>query len=234
MIQSTTINWRNYLSLFITISTNCAVVLALILPKAGHNPVADFKFPKYIKLDSAKTFASAGSTNLVETEPVPLQSIEVQPETIEASQKYTYVSENPISLEINYISNARGDVVSYLHKYTEISPKAIQKAKVSQLKGIGHHILIRDRDRAYLSSCISPRSLSNVDRKQFSQYRYQNDLTLKVGWEWLLGKSSIRDRRCLWVHLSIPLVTNSQNAQTLLESTWKEIYQWWLPKFPPL
>ena len=227
--------WRNYLLIAMTISTNCAIVLALILPKAGHNPVADFKFPKYIKLDSGKTFTSAGSTNSVAIKPVRSQSLEVQPETIEAERKYEYVlGKSPISLEISYISNARGDVASYLHKYEEISLKALQDKQVSQLEGIGHHILFRDRDRVYLSSCISPRSLSNIDRKQFSQYRYQNDLTLKVGWEWLLGKSSIRDRRCLWVHLSTPLVTNSQNAYSMLESTWKEIYQWWLPNFPPL
>ena len=226
--------WRNYLAIAMTISTNCAIVLALILPKAGHNPVADFEFPKYIKLDSGKTFASTGSTNSVKIEPVRSQSIEVQPETIKADRKYEYVEKSPVSLEIRYLSNARGDVMSYLHKYTEISPKTLQDKKISQLKGIGHHILFRDRDRAYLSSCISPRSPSNVDREQFSRYRYQNDLTLEVGWEWLLGKSSIRDRRCLWVHLSTPLVTDSQNAYSLLESTWKEIYQWWLPNFPAL
>ena len=227
--------WRNYFLIVITISTNCAIVLALILPKAAHRPVADVKFPDRIQLDSGKTFASAGSSDSSDIDATSSGSIELQPEKIEAHQKYRYVrKKSNVGLEIRYLSNTRGDVVSYLHRYTEITPEALHKFKISQFKGIGHHILFHDRDWAYLSSCISPRSLSSVNPKQFSQYRYQNDLTLKVAWEWLLGKASIRDRRCLWINLSTPLVANPQNAYDILESTWKEIYQWWLPNFPSL
>ena len=227
--------WRNYFLIATAISTNFTAVFALIIPQAGHRSVADFKFPQYIELDSAKAMATKDFVDLTQFNQASSTAAEVQPEIVEAHQKYQYKQgKSPVSLEITYLSNTRGDVLSYLQKYAKIAPQAIQNQATSRFPAIGHHTLFQDRDRAYLSSCISPRSLSSVDQKQFSKYRYQNDLTLEVAWQWLQGKSSIRDRRCLWVHLSTPLVTDSQTAFNTLESAWKEVYQWWLPNFPAL
>jgi hypothetical protein len=134
---------------------------------------------------------------------------ETKTETIQARQKYQYSQGGVIDLEISYL--------------------------VSTREGVGYHAVLTDHNRAYLTSCISPRSPSNVTQKQFSQYRYQNDLQRQIGLDWLQGKASIRDRRCLWVLLSTPVTHgNSQVANLALETAWKDIYQWWLPRFPDL
>ena len=220
--------WRNYFLIVVAIGVNLATLVTFIIPTAGKRPVADFKFPQAIKLSSEKVFISTDSDRSPLLTPT-------QPETIEARQKYQYKSEKSLfSLQISYITNTRGDVMSYLQKHTNISSQALKTKRVSQIEGIGAYVLLHDRHRAYLSSCISPRSLSNVSPKQFSQYRYQNDLTLKVAGEWLLGKASIRDRRCLWINLSMPLVSDSHTAYKLLESSWREIYHWGRSNFPPL
>ncbi|MGD1918810.1 MAG: cyanoexosortase A system-associated protein, partial [Pleurocapsa sp.] len=62
----------------------------------------------------------------------------------------------------------------------------------------------------------------------------QNDLKPHIGWEWIQGKASIRDRRCLWVNLSTPLVLDSQPAYSSLETAWREIYPWLSQNFPSL
>ena len=148
-----------------------------------------------------------------------------------------------ISLDISYLVGTRGDVETYLREYTDIPPETIKAKKVKHIEGVGYHALFANGDRqgdsksnrAYLSSCISPRSLSNVTQKQFSQFRYQNDLQLQVGLDWLQGKASIRDRRCLWILLSTPIMqSDPKTAYQVLENTWQDLYQWWLPNFPRL
>ena len=126
-------------------------------------------------------------------------------------------------------------MAEYLQNYTDIQDKTIKTKSIEQIEGIGYHALLRDNKQAYLTSCISPRSLSNVTQKQFSQYRYENDLNWHTGVKWLRGKASIRDRRCLWILLSIPVTQkNIQDDYQILETAWKNIYQWWLPNFPAL
>ena len=230
--------WYYYFLVAIAISTNLMALLALIIPDVANRSIANFQFPQQIKLSSGQAISISKSNDLTPSarqQQVRQRTIEVPLEIMAENQKYQYEQKgSPVNLEISYLTNTRGDVGTYLSKYTDIAPEAIHNRTIAQLKNIGHHTLLKDDARAYLSSCISPRSPSNVSQKQFSEYRYQNDLTFKVAWEWLQGKSSIRDRRCLWVHLSVPLTPDVPTAYQVLESTWQEVYQWWLPNFPPL
>lgn len=222
--------WQNYFFPVIAIVTNIAAAYALITPTAGNQPVAEFKFPQYIKLNSQPQIIALNVTPSIDAD-----TPKNQPEKIRAKQKYQYISQKPaIEFEVSYLVNTRGDVVNYLHQYTDLPPEAIEQQQIAKIPNVGDHILLNHSDRAYLSSCISPRSLSSVTQQQFSQYRYQNDLKLSVIWNWLQGKASIRDRRCLWVNLSTPIVSNPQAAYQTLEKTWQEFYHWWLPNFPQL
>ncbi|MEL6928257.1 MAG: cyanoexosortase A system-associated protein [Cyanobacteria bacterium J06600_6] len=214
--------WRNYIFAVTSISLNLAFIYTFVVPSAGNRQVAEFEFPS--------SFESAIAT----TNNIP--SATSTTETIKASQQYQY-SQNgqAINLQINYLVGTRGDVATYLKNYTEIAPKNIKTKSTAQIEGVGYHALLKDNRKAYLTSCISPRSLSNITQKQFSQNRYQNDLNWQIVRQWLQGKASIRDRRCLWVLLSTPLTKNNiqANYQTL-ETAWQDIYQWWLPNFPAL
>lgn len=218
--------WRSYLLTVTGITLHLALAYSFLVPTAGNRQVAEFKFPP--GFNRATAIAETFSQNQAGTE--------TETETIQARQKYQYsLGEQAIALEITYLVGTRGDVASYLANYTTINAEAIKGKSVKQLEGVGYHALLTHQNRAYLTSCISPRSPSNVDQKQFSQYRYQNDLQWQIGLDWLQGKASIRDRRCLWVLLSTPVTRgNSQVANLALETAWKEIYQWWLPRFPDL
>ena len=226
--------WRNYYLALTAIGTNLVTIYALINPGAGHQDLANFKFPQQIKLNSGTLSAIQGANNFL---PASSQApaTTARQETIKSKQQYKSIpdSSNTI-LEVSYLVNTRGDVESYLQQYTNISSEAIKNKTIAHIETIGYHALIKDSDRAYLSSCVSPRSPSNVTQQQFSHYRYQNDLKLHIGWEWLQGKSSIRDRRCLWVQLSTPLVSDSQTAHNSLETTWQEIYPWLSQNFPSI
>ena len=222
--------WRNYCLVFIAIGTNLATIYTLFNSAAGNYDIANFEFPQQIKLNSGKLIAAPDSTNVDLYKRDRSQTTE---EVVKSDREYQYVrDDSKVDLNIGYIVNTRGDVESYLKNYTNIPPKVIQDKKIAEIE-IGHYALLKDKNRAYLSSCVSPRSPSNVTQQQFSGYRYQNDFKLQVGWEWLWGKSSIRDRRCLWVHLSTPLVLE-QTAYQTLEIAWREIYPWLSSNFPSL
>ncbi len=237
--------WRSYFLAVASVGINAAVIYALIMPKASNRPVANYEFPEHLKINYGdKAFEKTG---LGQRAIKPIDK-----EVIRSQQRYQYIDgETKMRLDISYLVGTRGDVETYLQNYTDLAPEIIKAKIVKQLDQVGYytlfsgHRLLRPKrtepavtvgqDRAYLSSCISPRSLSNVTQKQFSQYRYQNDLRWQVGWDWLRGKASIRDRRCLWILLSTPVDTlNTQAAYQNLETVWKDVYQYWLSNFPPL
>lgn len=226
--------WRNYYLALIAIGTNVVTIYALINPYRGDRDLANFRFPQQIQLNSETLSAIQKSGSLVKDSPESPVNLSRQ-ETIKSKQQYQSIKNGSDTiLEISYLVNTRGDVESYLQQYTDISSEAVKNQTIAHIDPIGYHSLLEDSDRAYLSSCISPRSPSNVTQRQFSNNRYQNDLKLKIGWEWLQGKSSIRDRRCLWVQLSTPLMSNSQTAYENLEAIWREVYPWLSQNFPAL
>ena len=216
--------WRSYLLAVTSIGINLALVSAFFSSAAGNRQVAKFKFPSSF----GRAEAIANSDRLISNSSAT--------EKIAASQKYQYLQNGrTIALQIEYLVGTRGDVATYIENYTEIDSKTIEARAIAKIENIGYHALLKDRRQAYLTSCISPRSPSNVTQKQFSQHRYQHDLNWQTGWQWLQGKASIRDRRCLWVLLATPLTQQDPQVDyQILETAWQDIYRWWLPNFPSL
>lgn len=214
--------WRSRALIVAGISINLAAIYTFLVPAAGNRPVAKFELPH--KFGLAEQIAAPS---------IPKQ-IETDLESIQAHQQYQYGREGTISLEISYLVDTRGGVDTYLRNYTDISKEAIDAKIVEQIEGVGHHALLSDGDRTYLTSCISPRSRANVTQQQFSRYRYQNDLTWHTGWQWLLGRASIRDRRCLWVLMAVVNRGDLGASERTLATAWQDVYRWWLPNFPPI
>jgi cyanosortase A-associated protein len=206
------------------IGVSLVTVYTLIEPTAGNRSVASFNFPDNIPLNNWQQSDS---------KPLNITKQDSSPERLTSGHSYQYIKgKSDMTIEARYIVGSRGYVESYIDKYTDIAPKDL-KAEYSE--GIGHYFLFKDRDRAYLNSCISPRSQSTVTQKQFASNRYQADLNPTVFLNWLFGKASIRDSRCLWVQLSIPLNTSeTQNTYSTLQAAWSDWYRWWLPHFPSL
>ncbi len=229
--------WRSYSLAIISIGINLTVVYTLLVPDVGNRGVADFKFPAQIPVQEGIT-KSQTSMSKINSAIANTSSLNTkkQQEVIKAHQQYQYSHNGrEINLEISYLVGTRGDTGAYLQHYTAVDEKVIKQKSINQLPGIGYHALFNDQNYAYLTSCISPRSPSNVTQKQFSQNRYRHDLQWQIGQDWLRGNASIRDRRCLWVLLSTTNIEgDSQAAEQALETIWQDIYPWLLKNFPPL
>lgn len=220
---------RTGLMAITSIGISLATVYSLIEPTAGNRSVSAFSFPELLPLSSWQQIDTKSISPVFEPE-------KTQSELVQTAQSYHYTRDNKdLKVDIHYILGSRGNVDSYLQKYSNISSEVLKSRQIEYIKGVGYYSLFVADNRAYLSSCIGPRSNSSVTQKQFSQNRYQGDLKIEVWKDWLLGKASIRDRRCLWVTISTPNNSSSFLKQReLLEQVWQECYQWWQPRFPQL
>ena len=116
------------------------------------------------------------------------------------------------------------------------------RQQVKKISGIGSYLLVeaenshhKPKHIIYLSSCLTSFGDSIAEQKEFSAVLNQVRLTPELLWNWLWGKGSIRDRRCLWINLALPtqdreLEHNYEN----LEQVWRELNRWWKPRFPQL
>jgi cyanosortase A-associated protein len=106
-------------------------------------------------------------------------------------------------------------------------------AIIRHQKETGFYSLSIEKERVYLRACINPRGPSAITYAQFIHNRYTYDLQFARLLPVLLGQESLRDHRCLWTHLSIPVKNASFEADyQVLEKVWLSWYQWWHPRFP--
>jgi cyanosortase A-associated protein len=153
--------------------------------------------------------------------------------TFLASRRYRY-QQNRISLNIDmhYINPSSGDVKDFLKKHI-FSQEATASFLLRQKSGVGSHALFTYQEKAFLSSCINPRGGSTVTFDQFRENRNTYDMQPDRILLWLLGLKELRDFRCMWNVLSVPLMTaKPEEVYPILESAWFSWYSWWEPRFP--
>ena len=165
----------------------------------------------------------------------PLQSHPLVDQTAKhptylSGRRYQYIQDNiQLDIEMRYLVDTDGDVKAFLNTYTSIRSFPMLR----QQEGVGFYSLFTYQRKAYLSSCINPYGGSTVTDNQFKQNRNTYDVRLSRLLSWLLGQEKLKDERCLWTHLSVPLRYSSpEPSYQLLESTWFSWYQWWRPRFP--
>jgi cyanosortase A-associated protein len=180
-----------------------------------------FVFPANVPLEGWQPLASRPTS---ESNSELLQAI--------AQKHYRYDRDGLVlDIEMRYFTGSDGDVRGFLRHYTSLVSSPILR----QQEKIGFYGLVADRQRAYLSACINPRGGSTVTDRQFKQNRYRYDVQLNRLLPWLLGEEPLRDNRCLWAHLSVPLEKNSpETAYQVLEDVWFSWYEWWHIRFPKL
>lgn len=154
-----------------------------------------------------------------------------------ASRQYRYIQNNlPLDIHMLYVVNSSGkfNLKSTVKNYfSRELPLSLPLQILRHQEGIGFYNLFTVEQRAYLNACINPRGGSTITQLQFMLNRYLYDIRPDRIILWLVGEAPLRDRRCLWTHLSIPLNnTSSNNAYQILETAWFSWYQWWLPHFP--
>lgn len=193
----------------------------LLFPNSSQLAATSFVFPTTVPLPQWQ---------LVESLPLKITD---DPNFI-ASRRYRY-QQNGVSMNVDmhYIINSSGDLKDSLRKHI-ISKGSASSLILREKPGMGFYAFFTNQGNAYLTSCINPRGGSTVTFDQFRQNRNTYDLQPGRLLLWLLGLEELRDWRCLWSLMSIPVETaNRGEAFSLLESAWFSWYPWWEQHFPP-
>ncbi len=201
--------------------TFSSVVLALanvvLLPTKDKSTVAPFVFPQRVPLPQWQLSIAS-----------PLAKRPRKHPELLAQKHYRYIKKDLfLDIEMRYLTDRDGEWL--FREYSSIS----SSVDVRQREGVGYYGLGVDKQRAYLSACINPQGGSTFTPKQFKQNQYFDDVYPKRLLSWLLGQEDLKNKRCLWAHLSIPLKNSSpEAAYQVLESAWFSWYKWWQPRFP--
>ena len=219
----------------ISIAIASVTVYAIADPHVGNRQVADFVFPDHIPLASWQELSSESLATVEK----PNQN----QESVKAAKRYLYEQDDlSLLLEMRYLVGTRGNLANLLQEYFEFSSAMIATQQVKSIPGVGSYLLIQEpksneklENISYLSSCLTPLGKSITEQKEFSALLNQVDLTPKLIWDWLWGAKSLRDRRCLWVNLTLSSQDgNSDHNHEHLEQVWLELYYWWQPHFPKI
>jgi cyanosortase A-associated protein len=173
--------------------------------------------------------------------PITLSSLAAQPRPsskLLAGHVYQYQSpSHRLTIEMVYAIETNGNVVNFLDDYTTVPPSVVRSGERLERFSdqSGHYLLFVNDQTAYLASCINPRGGSTIILEQFHRNRYLNDFRPERLWRWFFKSESIRDLRCLWTNMAIPL-GNEQPEQgfSVLEDTWLIWHSWWQEHFPKL
>jgi cyanosortase A-associated protein len=145
-----------------------------------------------------------------------------------AGRSYQYSqNQSVIDIEVRYFVDTDGDVKNYLKSYQKSFSS--DRSSIRYQPEIGFYQVFSDQNKAYLTACINPQGGSTVTGIQFRDNRNAYDLRVDRIAPWLLGRSNLRDFRCLWTHLSTPLKDSPEQTYSTLESAWTAWYLAWRP-----
>lgn len=209
----------------------------VIAPQKGSSSeLAKFEFPHTVPLTGWQARGSGG----VKDQPSDRR---IQKRLL-ANKLYQYQHNSlPLQIEMRYTLETSGNVIGFLSNYTTIPSAVIQPALRDERyrPGVGYYLLFVHQQRAYLTSCINPKGGSTVSLPQFRRNRYAHDLQGDRLLKWLVYGDGIRDDRCLWVNMSMPLdrlpldqtrANGTKTAYTALEQAWFPWFDWWQTRFP--
>lgn len=165
---------------------------------------------------------------------IEINSISEKP-WILPGRHYRYTQNQlPLSIYMHSVEPPDGDVKQLIDRHTAIKFSAAQPTlSIRQQAGVGFYGVYVYQQQAYLDACINERGISTFTAEQFSQNRKHYELQFNRLLSHLFtGTPPLRERRCLWSHLSIPLKGASpEAAYNNLETIWFYWYTWWSSRF---
>jgi cyanoexosortase A len=219
---------------FLLAATWVGIILTAIYLIASKRPLSAAIFPDALAMRSGRI--ALNSWQQVKFKPLGQQKYKI-PMTdkfvlVDVAQDYSYLKNSQkLELQMRYVMNTRGDQNPFLLQLSQDLVKDSQNNR-RQLKGVGYYALYSDSKQAYLTACINPRGGSTLTSSQFMQNRYKYDLTLNRLLPWVLGQDVLRDDRCIWTQLSVPLNgLLATDIYTVLESVWNDNYGTWQSLF---
>ena len=215
------------------LALTCANILfvfgrSILDPTIGKRTVTPFVFPQVVPLPQWQRVASQPLENITVERP-PFGKL------VLPGSSYSYIQNDlPLDIKMRYEVQTDGNVKNFIRNQSGIKfPLNQPLVVVRKDERVGFYGLFVHQKRAYLDACINSRGGSTFTKEQFSYNRTQYDMQFNRLLPWLLGQEKLRDKRCLWTHMSIPLNQSSpESAYVILEKAWESWYQWWHPRFP--
>ncbi|WP_016951912.1 cyanoexosortase A system-associated protein [Anabaena sp. PCC 7108] len=212
---------------FLLAATWVGIILTAIYLIATRRPISTDIFPDKISLNSWKQVKVNSLGQQKYKNPLTDNFV-----LMDFSQDYSYLKNSQkLELQMRYVINTRGEPNPFL---LNISPDLVKYKQndLGQQTRVSHYALYSDGQQAYLTACINPRGGSTLTSSQFMQNRYKYDVTLNRLLPWVFGQDVIRDDRCIWTQLSIPLNGSlATEIYTVLESIWDDNYSTWQSLF---
>ncbi len=212
----------------VTVLATTATSVFLILLKSFLSP--DFASPKVADLVFPETVP------LKEWQQLAIPQRDIKKDKIsqkDAAESYRYMQNNLfLDIEMRYLASSDGNVLKLFKQYSQLGASQLS-IDVRQQPKIGYYGLLTHQNKASLSACINPSRQSTFKAEQFVQNQLTIDAISNRFLPWLFAGKSLRDRRCLWVKLSVPLDNySSKQAYLILEKAWVNWYQLWQPRLP--
>jgi len=156
---------------------------------------------------------------LVASQPLKAETVDLQAfgKLVLPGREYRYI-QNDLDIKMRYEVETDGDFKEFIKKHTDIRFRSINHL-MRQHEQLGFYGLFVYQKRAYLNACINSRGGSTFTKEQFNYNRIHRDTQFNRLLAWLLSKP-LRDKRCLWTHLSIPLNRSSPESAYVLENAW--------------
>ncbi|AFY50907.1 hypothetical protein Nos7524_5183 [Nostoc sp. PCC 7524] len=215
--------WQQTRIYFLTLTFSIGLLVSLIsilFPSFGKPKNRTLIFPKDVPLKPWQLSDYQSIQVVAEKYPDLLSRI-----------NYQYIKNDfKLNIDMRYLQNFYPADVTILRKHDNTK----QPSNIVRYKdGVGYYGLGLDKQNAYLSACINPRGGSTFTHAQYRHNRYSQDISFERLLPVLQGQEALIDKRCLLVHLSMPLQNSSpDNAYKVLEQAWFSWYQWWQPRFP--
>jgi cyanosortase A-associated protein len=213
--------WIRVLLLSVT-CVSTLVVLAKISfsPTLGKNSLSEYILPQTVSLPKGQFIKS---NDLPKSSPEQLSGNDA----IVSAKRYQWTQENStLEVENRYLINTDGNLNRLLERYKRIPiSSASLSVAIREKPGIGFYGISSFQEKSYLDACINRRRGSTFTQAQFiaNQTRYSLDPRQMVALLW--GQERLNDRRCLWVHVALPLDrTSPKSTEARLEEAWFSLY----------
>ncbi|WP_413171770.1 cyanoexosortase A system-associated protein [Anabaena azotica] len=209
------------------IATWLGIILTAFYLIASKKPISAGIFPDTIAMNSWQQVKVKSLSKYKYKNPTT-DKLEI----VESGKDYSYFKNgHKLAVQMRYVVNTRGQSNPFVYHLSQNLLKDSQN-NIKQLKEVGYYTLYNDSKQAYLTACINPRGGSTVTSSQFMKNRYKYDIISNRFLPWIAGQNLIRDDRCIWTQLSIPLDGYvAHEIYTVLESIWNDNYATWQSLF---
>lgn len=219
-------NVRNFWLAAALVSSSLVLLKIVATPVQKPSP-PNFAFPTSVPLSGWQ---------FVQSTPIALQkrytpSLATSVDDLSISgQRYQYLRNGKtIDIEMRYFGATYTAVANIVRESTIQLPRANLTTVRSR---VGTYATYQRSNQLHFTACIPATLETTVTDGELRAAQNRPDVLLRRGLPWFLGQVPLRDLRCLWTQISMPIETGSPTPQEL-EQVWLEWVQWWQKNYPP-